>query len=117
MYIAWLTFYADVDFGIDFELLHFFIKELKFSCGFLVNCLINQYYLTNCEMEHHFIGISAEFYDPSQKKHMELWFSFNPTDIVYDGKIGGKFSKRTTQHATWVPKSGKHSHERSTYFL
>ena len=31
-----------------------------------------QYYFTNCTMEHHFIGISADFYGLSHKKHMEM---------------------------------------------
>ena len=56
-------FYADADFGFSFELLHC-VENLRI---FVWSSYL--YYFTNCIMAHHFIGISAEFYGLSHKKH------------------------------------------------
>ena len=55
-------------------------------CRFLVNCLIS-FTFTNCIMEHSFIGIYAEFYGLSHKKHMEMLYPTIPTLILLSVSI------------------------------
>ena len=41
-------------------------------------------------MEHHFIGISAEFYGLTHKKHMEMLYPTNSTWYCFSREGGGQ---------------------------